>query len=111
MDLSQLQILVPPSVRARLHLLQSDCIPQYSTARRVLHTACCTGFGHQFCLGLLQAFGAKAYHEVGHIWQRAALILWVTCLPITVLWLFSEQLLLASGQEPPVAELGALFLK
>ena len=59
----------------------------------------------------MQAFGAKAYAEVGNLWQRAALILWVTCIPITALWLFSEPLLVATGQDSDVAALGSQFLR
>ena len=59
----------------------------------------------------LQAFGAKAYTEVGRLWQRAALILWTACLPISALWLFAQAPLLATGQERAVAELGASFLR
>ena len=58
-----------------------------------------------------QAFGAKAYAEVGYLWQRAALILWVTCLPITALWLCAQPLLILSGQQRDVAVLGASFLR
>ncbi|KAK9809727.1 hypothetical protein WJX73_010894 [Symbiochloris irregularis] len=57
-----------------------------------------------------QAFGAKAYAEVGYLWQRAILILWTFCIPISVLWLFSEKLLSKSGQEADVAQLGSEFL-
>ena len=59
----------------------------------------------------MQAFGAKSYLEVGNWWQRATLILWVTCIPITILWSNAAPILVSIGQEPQVAELAALYLR
>ena len=59
----------------------------------------------------LQAFGAKAFKEVGNWWQRAVLILWVACIPITALWTYASPILVAIGQEPQVADLAALYLR
>lgn len=59
----------------------------------------------------LQAFGAKAYKEVGNWWQRAILILWVSCIPITALWTYAAPVLVAIGQEPKVADMTALYLR
>ncbi|KAK9868409.1 hypothetical protein WJX84_004748 [Apatococcus fuscideae] len=58
-----------------------------------------------------QAFGAKALKEVGNWWQRAVLILWMTCIPISLLWWFMEPLLLLIGQEPDVAHMTNMFLR
>lgn len=60
---------------------------------------------------LAQAFGAKALKEVGNWWQRAVLILWITCIPICTLWWFMEPLLLLIGQEPAVAHMTTMYLR
>ncbi|KAK9848244.1 hypothetical protein WJX84_010197 [Apatococcus fuscideae] len=58
-----------------------------------------------------QAFGAKALKEVGNWWQRAVLILWVTCIPISLLWWFMQPLLLLIGQEAQVAYMTTMYLR
>jgi MATE family multidrug resistance protein len=40
--------------------------------------------------------------------QRALLITWAMCIPITVLWTHSEKLLLLLGQQPTIAAGAAL---
>jgi MATE family multidrug resistance protein len=40
---------------------------------------------------------------LGLVLQRALLICWLVCLPITVLWYSMEGVLLALGQPPEVA--------
>jgi MATE family multidrug resistance protein len=42
--------------------------------------------------------------------QRALLICWLVCLPITLLWQHMEPLLLALGQEPQIAAGAAAYL-
>ena len=71
--------------------------------------------GEPLILGLrlhvLQAFGAKALKEVGNWWQRSILILWMTCIPISLLWWFMEPLLLLIGQEASVAHMTTMYLR
>ena len=61
--------------------------------------------GTQFGLGALcsQAFGAKNYKRVGLLLQRQLLFHWLLCLPIGVMWWYTEPLLLRLGQLPSVA--------
>ena len=62
-------------------------------------------------LTALQAFGAKRYALVGHIWQRAMLIMGLLCIPISVLLLFAEPILLATGQTRNVAAMTASYIR
>lgn len=58
-----------------------------------------------------QAFGAKQYAMVGHIWQRAIIILGLLCVPISVLLLFAEPILLATGQTATVAAMTGSYIR
>jgi hypothetical protein len=57
-----------------------------------------------------QAYGARSFKALGVVLQRALLITWLTCLPITLLWTHSRQLLLALGQHPAVAAGASMYL-
>ncbi|KAK9831407.1 hypothetical protein WJX81_002476 [Elliptochloris bilobata] len=57
-----------------------------------------------------QAFGAKNYPAVGAWLQRSVIILSLCCVPIAVLWAFTERLLLAVGQDPQVAAMTGAFI-
>mmetsp|Transcript_27021 Transcript_27021/g.73044 ORF Transcript_27021/g.73044 Transcript_27021/m.73044 type:complete len:618 (-) Transcript_27021:837-2690(-) len=56
------------------------------------------------------AYGAKEYHKLGSILQRAVVVCWAACVPLAAAWLNSEPLLLMLGQKPEIAKLGARFL-
>ena len=60
---------------------------------------------------LLQAFGAKQYALVGYVWQRAIIIMGLLCIPISVLLLFAQPILLATGQTPTVAAMTASYIR
>jgi len=68
--------------------------------------------GTQFGLGALcsQAFGAKNYKRVGLLLQRQLLFHWLLCLPIGVMWWYTEPLLLRLGQLPSVAAAAGQFV-
>lgn len=51
----------------------------------------------------VQAYGACNYPMLGLVLQRALLICWLVCLPITLLWSCIESVLLGLGQPPEVA--------
>lgn len=57
-----------------------------------------------------QAFGAKQYHKLGEIVQRALLLNTAACIPIGILWLYAERVLLALGQQEEIAITTAKFL-
>ena len=59
----------------------------------------------------MQAYGAKQFALVGHVWQRAMIILGILCIPISVLLLFAEPILLATGQTQTVAAMTASYIR
>ena len=62
-------------------------------------------------LALAQAFGAKSFDLVGHVWQRAMIILGLICIPICGTLLATEKLLLIGGQTPDVAAMTAAYVR
>lgn len=58
-----------------------------------------------------QAYGAKSYDLVGHVWQRAMIILGLICIPICGVLLATEKLLLLGGQTPAVAVMTAAYVR
>ncbi|KAF8063707.1 DTX14 [Scenedesmus sp. PABB004] len=57
-----------------------------------------------------QAYGARSYKTLGLVLQRAVVITWLACLPITLLWAHSERVMLALGQDPHIAAGAATYL-
>jgi MATE family multidrug resistance protein len=55
-----------------------------------------------------QAYGGRSFKTLGVVLQRALLINWAMCIPITLLWTHSEKLLLLLGQQPSIAAGAAL---
>ncbi|KAL2457541.1 MATE efflux family protein [Forsythia ovata] len=54
-----------------------------------------------------QAYGAKQYQQVGTFTYGAILCLFLVCLPVSLLWMYTEKLLTFMGQDPLVyAEAG-----
>eukprot|EP00164_Ancoracysta_twista_P002635 GFYU01003507.1.p1 GENE.GFYU01003507.1~~GFYU01003507.1.p1 ORF type:complete len:545 (-),score=160.83 GFYU01003507.1:43-1677(-) len=45
-----------------------------------------------------QNFGAKRYKQVGVVVQRGLVVAWISCIPIALIWFFSEDILRAAGQ-------------
>lgn len=58
-----------------------------------------------------QAYGAKNYDLVGHVWQRAMIILGLVCIPICGMLLAIEKLLLLGGQTAAVAAMTAAYVR
>ena len=69
--------------------------------------------GSQFGLGALsaQACGARNYRRVGLLLQRQLLMNWVLCVPISMVWFWTEKLLLALGQPPRVSFFAGQFVR
>ncbi|KAG6415871.1 hypothetical protein SASPL_123290 [Salvia splendens] len=50
-----------------------------------------------------QAHGAKQLHRVGTFTYAAILCLFIVCLPVCVLWIYTEELLVFVGQDPLIS--------
>jgi Na+-driven multidrug efflux pump len=58
-----------------------------------------------------QAYGAKRYHMMGRILNRGIVILLVTCVPITAVWVDAERLLIFMKQDPEIAREAGRYLR
>ncbi|KAJ0692265.1 putative multi antimicrobial extrusion protein [Helianthus annuus] len=57
-----------------------------------------------------QAFGARKYDMLGVYLQRSAIVLLVTAIPITMIYVFSKPILISLGQSPSMASAASLFV-
>ncbi|KAK1422601.1 hypothetical protein QVD17_17886 [Tagetes erecta] len=57
-----------------------------------------------------QAFGAQKYDMLGVYLQRSTIVLTVTAIPVTIIYVLSKQILLLLGQTPKMASAAALFV-
>ncbi|KAI9164869.1 hypothetical protein LWI28_003663 [Acer negundo] len=57
-----------------------------------------------------QAYGANMWVLMGQILQRTIVILLTACLPISLLWLYSEPILVFCGQEPVISSIAYSYL-
>lgn len=57
-----------------------------------------------------QAYGAKNYKALGIVLQRAILICWTCCIPVSLLWSQTHRLLGLLQQPPEVVEAAAHYL-
>ncbi|KAI3495203.1 hypothetical protein L1887_37429 [Cichorium endivia] len=57
-----------------------------------------------------QAFGARKYDMLGVYLQRSAIVLTVTGIPVTMIYVFSKPILLLLGQSASMASAAALFV-
>lgn len=60
-----------------------------------------------------QAYGAEQFRRVGSFTYGAILCLFIVCLPVSILWIYTEKLLIFIGQDPLIsAEAGkfAIYL-
>ncbi|KAG0612798.1 hypothetical protein M758_6G052700 [Ceratodon purpureus] len=58
-----------------------------------------------------QAYGAKQYHMLGIYVQRAIFVLYLVCIPITVVWWNMDDLLVFLGQDPKISELAGVYAR
>ncbi|WOG95348.1 hypothetical protein DCAR_0414663 [Daucus carota subsp. sativus] len=56
-----------------------------------------------------QAYGAKEYHMLGVHMQRAMLVLMLMCIPISILWSFTSNILTIFGQDPDVSVQSGIY--
>ncbi|KAF5763433.1 putative multi antimicrobial extrusion protein [Helianthus annuus] len=57
-----------------------------------------------------QAFGAQKHDMLGVYLQRSAIVLLVTAIPITIIYVYSKPILISLGQSPPMASAVALYV-
>ncbi|XP_057434209.1 protein DETOXIFICATION 40-like [Lotus japonicus] len=57
-----------------------------------------------------QAYGAHKYDMLGIYMQRAFIVLTITGIPLTVVYVFCKQILLVLGESDDVASAGAIFV-
>lgn len=57
-----------------------------------------------------QAYGAHRYEMLGVYLQRATIVLMLTALPMTIVYIFSKQILLSLGESTAVASAAAMFV-
>ncbi|KAJ0843543.1 putative multi antimicrobial extrusion protein [Helianthus annuus] len=57
-----------------------------------------------------QAFGARKYNMLGVYLQRSTIVLLVTAIPITIIYVFCKPILISLGQSPSMASAASLFV-
>nr|XP_004233961.1 protein DETOXIFICATION 14-like isoform X1 [Solanum lycopersicum] len=50
-----------------------------------------------------QAYGAGQYRKLGTFTYSAIICLFLVCIPVSVLWIFTDKLLILTGQDPSIA--------
>ncbi|KAH0699096.1 hypothetical protein KY285_013554 [Solanum tuberosum] len=50
-----------------------------------------------------QAYGAGQYRKLGTFTYSAIICLFLVCIPVSVLWIFTDKLLILMGQDPSIA--------
>ncbi|KAL4280621.1 hypothetical protein GQ457_03G031040 [Hibiscus cannabinus] len=68
-------------------------------------TGLCFLFGMSGALETLcgQAYGAQQYQKLGTYTYSAIICLLIVCVPITILWVFTEKILTLVGQDPAIS--------
>ncbi|XP_051117807.1 protein DETOXIFICATION 14-like [Andrographis paniculata] len=82
-----------------------------------ISTSLCNVTGYSLLLGMAsaletlcgQAYGAENYHKVGIFTYGAVLWLFLACLPISLLWVYTEKLLILIGQDPMISKEAGIF--
>lgn len=77
-----------------MQFVQVTCISQWGSTNNITI--------RPWLLFVVQAFGAKNYKMLGTVLQRAILIGWLACLPVSMLWLHIQPILLHLGQDPEI---------
>lgn len=95
-----------PQAQSLCHVCSIKTITQQDKPENHISAAC-----RRLSDSSLQAFGAKNYHMVGFVWQRAIIILGLVCLPVSAILLSSKPILLLLGQTPAVADTTATYIR
>jgi len=79
----------------------------------------CNVTGYSIAIGLMsafdtlcaQAYGAKQFKRCGILLQRSFVIITITAIPVSVIWMSSEPIFLLLRQDPDVAELAGVYVR
>ncbi|KAL6529956.1 hypothetical protein OROMI_028601 [Orobanche minor] len=90
---------------------------QLSLSSASIATSLCNVTGYSVLFGMAsaletlcgQAYGAEQYRRVGTLTYGAILCLFLVCLPISVLWIYTEKLLIFMGQDPSISAQAGKF--
>ncbi|KAL7141655.1 hypothetical protein ABFS83_08G068400 [Erythranthe nasuta] len=95
-------------------------LDQLSLSSASIATSLCNVTGFSVVFGMSsaletlcgQAYGAEQYQRVGTFTYGAILCLFIVCLPVSLLFIFTEKLLLLTGQDPLIsAEAGKFAIQ
>ncbi|KAE8648998.1 protein DETOXIFICATION 8 isoform X1 [Cucumis sativus] len=56
-----------------------------------------------------QAYGAEQYHKLGIYTYSCIISLLLVCLPISILWFFTDKLLILTGQDPSISSVARSY--
>ncbi|KAL1810075.1 hypothetical protein ACET3Z_027065 [Daucus carota] len=56
-----------------------------------------------------QAYGARQYHMIGTYTYGAIISLLLVCVPISILWIFTEEFLVMIGQDPSISHEAGIY--
>ncbi|WMV14817.1 hypothetical protein MTR67_008202 [Solanum verrucosum] len=84
---------------------------ELSLSSASIATSLCSVTGYSLLFGMSsaletlcgQAYGARQYRKVGTFSYSAIICLFLVCIPVSVLWIFTDKLLILMGQDPSIA--------
>ncbi|KAL3344455.1 hypothetical protein AABB24_023747 [Solanum stoloniferum] len=84
---------------------------ELSLSSASIATSLCNVTGYSVLFGMSsaletlcgQAYGARQYRKVGTFSCSAIICLFLVCIPVSVLWIFTDKLLILMGQDPSIA--------
>ncbi|XP_049384378.1 protein DETOXIFICATION 14-like isoform X2 [Solanum stenotomum] len=84
---------------------------ELSLSSASIATSLCNVTGYSVLFGMCsaletlcgQAYGAGQYRKLGTFTYSAIICLFLVCIPVSVLWIFTDKLLILMGQDPSIA--------
>ncbi|KAI3451796.1 hypothetical protein Pfo_008461 [Paulownia fortunei] len=95
-------------------------VDELSLSSASIATSLCNVTGFSVLFGMAsaletlcgQAYGAEQYQRVGTFTYGAILCLFLVCIPVSLLWIFTEKMLIFIGQDPLIsAEAGKFAIR
>lgn len=85
---------------------------ELSLSSASIATSLCNVTGYSVLFGMSsaletlcgQAYGAGQYRKLGTFTYSAIICLFLVCIPVSVLWIFTDKLLILMGQDPSIAK-------